>query len=73
VGYIRELVLVFAGKKEYYFPRVLAYAAFLVGIAAMFIMNYSGHSQVYFGFAPIFLTPLITFWFFEDMEQKPRA
>ncbi len=47
IGYIRELILVFSGKKEYDdFSGVLVYAAFLVGLTAMLIMNYSGHSQV---------------------------
>lgn len=68
IGYIRELILVFSGRKEYDFTRVMVYAAFLVGLAAMFIMNYSGHSQVYFGLVSVFFAPLISFWFFEDMS-----
>ncbi|MGI6766055.1 MAG: hypothetical protein ACOX4R_02425 [Lentihominibacter sp.] len=68
IGYIRELILIFSGRKEYDFTRVLVYAAFLVGLTAMLIMNYSGHSQVYFGLVSVFFAPLITFWFFEDMS-----
>lgn len=67
VGYIRELFLVFTGRREYNFTRVIVYAAFIVGLVAMFIMNYSGHSQVYFGLVSVFFAPLIAFWFFEDM------
>ena len=69
-GYIRELVLVFSGRKDYEFTRILVYAACLVGFAAMFVMNYSGHSQVYFGYAAILLVPLVSFWFFEDLEDN---
>lgn len=72
-GFIRELILVFSKKKAYVFYRVLVYAAFLVGLAGMFLMNYSGHSQVYFGFVSCFFAPLITFWFFEDMEGNKGA
>ncbi|MCF0144912.1 MAG: hypothetical protein HUJ79_07480, partial [Firmicutes bacterium] len=68
VGYIREFVLVVLGKKEFGFAQVMVYAACLAGFAAMFIMNYSGHSQVYFGYAAVFMAPLVSFRFFEDME-----
>lgn len=34
----------------------------------MFILNYSGRSQLYFGLVPAFLAPMIAFWFIEDME-----
>ena len=70
IGYIRELILVFSCRKEYDFCRVLVYACFLVGLVLLFVMNYSGHSQVYFGLVSVFLAPLITFWFFEDMEAN---
>ncbi len=73
IGYIREMILVFSGRKDYDFSRVLVYACFLVGLALLFVMNYSGHSQVYFGLVAVFLAPLITFWFFEDMEGNRSA
>ncbi|MDD4199950.1 MAG: hypothetical protein PHS19_01025 [Eubacteriales bacterium] len=69
-GYIRELILVFSGRKDYDFTRVIVYATCLLGFAGMFIMNYSGHSQVYFGYAAILLVPLVSFWFFEDLEEN---
>ena len=68
IGYIRELILVCAKKKAFDFPRVFVYAASLVGFIAMMLLNYHGHSQIYFGFVTVFLAPLIAFWFFEDME-----
>lgn len=70
IGYIRELILVFSGKRIYDFTRITVYAACLVGFIAMLIMNYSGHSQVYFGYVGVFLTPLVSFWFFEDLESN---
>ncbi len=73
IGYIRELILVFSKKKAFVFDRVMIYAAFLVGLAGMFLMNYSGHSQVYFGFVAAFFAPLIAYWFFEDMEDNRGA
>lgn len=69
-GYIRELVLVFSGRKEYDFTRVMIYAACLVGFICMFLLNYSGHSQVYFGYVAVFLVPLVSVWFFEDLETN---
>ena len=68
IGYIRELILVLSGRKEFKPANVLVYAEFMVGFILMFIMNYSGRSQVYFGLAPAFLAPLIAYWFLEDME-----
>ena len=70
VGYIRELVLVIPGKKEFSFSRVSVYASCLVGFLALMILNFSGHSQVYFGFASCVLVPAIAFWFFEDVRDK---
>ena len=68
IGYIRELILVCAKKKAFDFTRVFVYAATLVGFIAMLLLNYHGHSQIYFGFVTVFFAPLIAFWFFEDME-----
>ena len=70
IGYFRELILVLSGRKAYDPARVLVYAACLVGIAAMFLLSYSGHSQIYFGLVSAFLAPIIAFWFLEDMEEK---
>lgn len=70
IGYVRELFLVFSKKKDYDVPRVLVYAASLAGLVAVFVLNYSGHSQVYFGYVCVFLAPLISFWLFEDLEEK---
>lgn len=70
IGYIRELVLVLSGRKEFDFTRIVIYADALVGLVAMFVLNYSGHSQIYFGLITAFFAPLISFWFFEDMEVK---
>lgn len=69
-GYIRELVLVFSGSKDYDFTRVMIYAACLIGFVCMFLLNYSGHSQVYFGYVGVFLVPLISIWFLEDLEEN---
>ncbi len=70
VGYIREIFLVFSGRKNYDFTRVMIYAACFVGFICMFLLNYSGHSQVYFGYVAIFLVPLISIWFLEDTEAN---
>jgi len=66
IGYIRELVLVLRGKKDYDFAKVTVYASAFVGFVAMMLLRYSGHSQVYFGVSTLVFTPLIVFWFFED-------
>lgn len=73
VGYIRELILVLSGKKKYSFSRVTVYASVAVGFIALIILNFSGHSQVYFGFAACALVPAIAFWFFEDMRDNKTA
>ncbi len=70
IGYIRELVLVLSGRKDFDFTRIVVYAATLVGFIAMMLLNYHGHSQIYFGFVTVFFAPLIAFWFFEDMEDN---
>ena len=69
-GYIRELFLVFTGRKEYYFPRVLVYATFLAGFFAMMVLRFHGRSQIYFGFISLFCAVLIAIWFLEDMENN---
>lgn len=73
IGYIRELILVLFGRKAYEPAKVLVYAEFLVGFIAMFLLNYSGHSQVYFGLVSAFLAPIIAFWLIEDLEEKAPA
>lgn len=70
IGYIRELFMVLTGRKEFDFTRVTIYAASLVGLILMFILNYSGHSQIYFGLVTVFFAPIISYWLFEDMEEK---
>ena len=70
IGYIREFILVITRRKDFDFTRVVIYAASLVGLAAMFILNYSGHSQIYFGLVTAFFAPLISYWLLEDMEEK---
>ena len=70
IGYIRELVLVLTGKKDFEIFRVFVYAVFMVGFIAMFILSYSGHSQIYFGLVSVFFAPIIAFWLFEDLEQR---
>ena len=70
IGYIRELILVLTGRKEYRIEKVLVYAEFAVGFILMFLLNYSGRSQVYFGLVSAFLAPMIAFWFIEDMEKN---
>lgn len=69
VGYIRELFLVIAGRKDYDFARVSVYAAALIGFVLMMFLNYSGHSQIYFGTVLAAFAPLIAFWFFEDRDM----
>lgn len=74
IGYIRELILVLTGRKEYRIEKVLVYAEFAVGFILMFLLNYSGHSQIYFGLTSAFLAPMIAFWFMEDMEDlEPKS
>ena len=70
IGYLRELFLVLSGRKEFDFTRIVIYAASLVGLIAMFILNYSGHSQIYFGLVTVFFAPVISYWLFEDMEEN---
>lgn len=70
IGYIRELFLVLTGKKDFDFTRIVIYAASLVGLVAMFILNYSGHSQIYFGLVTVFFAPLISYWLIEDLEAE---
>ncbi len=69
IGYIRELVLVLSGRKDFEVSRVFIYAVFMVGFVAMFMLNYSGHSQIYFGLVSVFYAPLIAFWLFEDLDS----
>ena len=49
---------------------MLVYAEFAIGFVALFVLNYSGHSQVYFGLVSAFLAPIIAFWLIEDLEEK---
>ena len=69
LGYLRELFLVLTRRKEYEPVRVLVYADCFVGLLAMFLLNYSGRSQIYFGLVSVFLVPIIAYWFIEDMEE----
>ena len=48
-----------SGKKEFKVYRVLVYAIFAAGFIAMFVLRYSGHSQIYFGLVAAFLAPLV--------------
>lgn len=73
VGYIRELVLVIRGYKEYDIARVTVYASSLVGFILMFLLRYEGHSQIYFGTTTAVFSSLIAFWFLEDIESKSSA
>ena len=73
IGYIREFVLVIAGKKEFVPSKVLVYAECMVGFAAMMFLSFSGHSQVYFGLVTLILAPVISYWFIEDMENSGKA
>ena len=73
IGYIRELFLVLTKRKEYIFSRVSVYASCLVGFIGLMLLNFSGHSQVYFGFVTSALVPVIAFWFFEDMSNRKSA
>ena len=70
IGYVRELILVIGGRKPFEPHRVLVYAAAMVGFILMMIMNYSGHSQIYFGLVTVFLVPMIALWFVEDLEDS---
>lgn len=70
VGYIRELILVLSGKRDYCFSRITVYASVAVGFIALIVLNFSGHSQVYFGFAACALVPAIAFWYFEDVREN---
>lgn len=69
IGYVRELILVISGRKPFEPDRVLVYAAAMVGFILMMIMNYSGHSQIYFGLVTVFIAPMIALWFIEDLED----
>ena len=70
VGYIREFVMVITRKKEFEFSKVCFYACFFVGFVGLMIFNFSGHSQVYFGFAASVLIPFISFWLLEDIKES---
>lgn len=70
IGYIREFILVITKKKEFDYSRVLLYAVVFIGILLMMILNYSGHSQIYFGLTAIFIAPFIAFSYIEDMEER---
>ncbi|MBR0373983.1 MAG: hypothetical protein IJH91_05610 [Mogibacterium sp.] len=70
IGYVRELCLVISGRKDFLFSRVTVYACALVGFLGMMIFDFSGHSQVYFGFVTCILVPVIAFWFFEDLRAN---
>lgn len=70
IGYIREFFLVISKRKKYDFIRVSIYASTLVGIIATILLNYSGHSQIYFGFLPVIFASLISYWLFEDIENS---
>lgn len=73
VGYIREFILVLLRRKEFIFSRVTVYASCLVGFIGMMIFDFSGHSQVYFGFTCAILVPMIAFWYFEDITNLKTA
>ena len=73
IGYIRELVLVLKGEKDYDIARVTVYAAAFVGFTLMMLLSYYGHSQIYFGTVTVMFAPLIAFWFFEDTESGSAA
>lgn len=70
VGYIRELCLVLTKRRDFVFSRVTVYAMALVGFLGMMLLDFSGHSQVYFGFTAAVMVPLIVFWYFEDIEGR---
>ena len=73
IGYIRELVLVLKGDKDYNIARVTVYAAAFVGFFLMMLLSYYGHSQIYFGTVDVLFAPLIAFWFFEDTGKDSSA
>lgn len=69
IGYLREFVLVVTKRRDFDYVRIVIYAECLVGFVALMILNYSGHSQIYFGLITVFLAPIIAYWLFEDMES----
>lgn len=73
VGYVRELALVLTGRKDFIFSRVVIYAICMVGFLGMILLDFSGHSQVYFGFTCAMLVPMVAFWYFEDLEGSKAA
>lgn len=73
IGYLRELWLVLSKKKDFDFTKVVIYAASIVGLVAMLVLNYSGHSQIYFGLITVFFAPVISYWLIEDLEEKYQA
>ena len=73
IGYIRELFLVLSKRKEFVFSKVTIYACWVVGFVGMMIFNFSGHSQVYFGFAAAVLTPVIAIWLLEDIQDNKKV
>ena len=70
IGYVRELFLVLSGKKGYDPVRILVYAMAFVGFAAMMMLHYTGHNEIYFGLVTVAFAPVISFWFIEDMEDR---
>ena len=73
IGFIREFVLVVTSKKEFSFCRITVYACCVVGFLALMLFNFSGHSQVYFGFVTSVLVPAVAFWFFEDVRENRKV
>jgi len=73
IGYIRELALVIVNKKEYDFAWVTVYAGAFIGFVLMMFLNYSGHSQIYFGTVLVAFAPLIAFRFFEDRDEMTSS
>lgn len=70
VGYIREFILIITRRKSLAFSRVVIYACWMVGFLALMILDFDGHSQVYFGFVSCILTPIIAFWLLEDFSTN---
>lgn len=68
IGYLRELMLVLTGRREFIFSRITVYAVCMVGFLSTLLLDFSGHSQVYFGFVTAMLTPMVVFWYFEDIR-----
>ena len=72
IGYVKEIILVLRGKRDYNLPRIMVYATCMVGMLAMLLLYFEGNSEIYFGLVSLMLTPIVSFWYVEDLDSFDR-